>query len=183
VSVPTSPDPTNTTSTTTQSPPEAHAPRSGSSCLLPLKPETGPPISKCGMPKRGPCRRRFNTRISPRSGAAYHDTTQLQSGPLREVCLIGLPVCPAPPDYEAENAGNRWVVETVRAVPAHSQPRLTRRSNVLSNVVSTMARGVGARVRLLLGFAQLGGLSPLEPPVDLVGVWVSPLAHPVLETR
>ena len=28
-----------------------------------------------------------------------------------------------------------------------------------------------------------GGLSPLQHPVDLVRVWVSPFAHPVLEAR
>ncbi len=38
-------------------------------------------------------------------------------------------------------------------------------------------------VRLLVVFAVPGGLSPLEPPVDLVGVRVPPLAHPVLEAR
>ncbi len=37
--------------------------------------------------------------------------------------------------------------------------------------------------RLLVVFPVQGGLSALEPPVDLVGVRVSPLAHPVLETR
>ena len=36
---------------------------------------------------------------------------------------------------------------------------------------------------LLVVFAVLGGLSPLQPPVDLVGFRVPPLDHPVLETR
>ena len=35
----------------------------------------------------------------------------------------------------------------------------------------------------LLVVAVLGGLSALQPPVDLAGVRVPPLAHPVLETR
>jgi hypothetical protein len=38
-------------------------------------------------------------------------------------------------------------------------------------------------VGLVVGVAVLGGCSALEPPVDLVAVRVSPLAHPVLETR
>ena len=38
-------------------------------------------------------------------------------------------------------------------------------------------------VRLFLVCAGLAGLSPLEPPVDLVGVRVPPFAHPVLEAR
>jgi hypothetical protein len=36
-------------------------------------------------------------------------------------------------------------------------------------------------VRLVVVFAVLGGFSALESPVDLVGGWVPPLAHPVLE--
>ena len=39
-----------------------------------------------------------------------------------------------------------------------------------------------AFVRLCVVFAVLGGLSPFQPPVDLVGLGVSPLAHSVLET-
>jgi hypothetical protein len=35
--------------------------------------------------------------------------------------------------------------------------------------------------RLFVVVAVLGGLSPLELPVDLVGLRVSPFAHPVLE--
>jgi hypothetical protein len=42
---------------------------------------------------------------------------------------------------------------------------------------------LGELLRLLVVFAALGGLSPLEPPVDLVGVRVTPFAHPVLESR
>jgi hypothetical protein len=36
-------------------------------------------------------------------------------------------------------------------------------------------------VRLLVVVAVPGGLSPLEPLVDFVGVRVPPFAHPVLE--
>src|SRR5262245_52206765 len=38
-------------------------------------------------------------------------------------------------------------------------------------------------VRLFVVVALLGGLSPLEPPVDLVRFRVPPFAHPVLEAR
>ena len=36
---------------------------------------------------------------------------------------------------------------------------------------------------LLVVLALLGGLSTLQQPVQLVGVGVAPLAHPVLKTR
>ena len=36
---------------------------------------------------------------------------------------------------------------------------------------------------LLLGFAPVGRLSPLQTPVDLMGARMPPLAHPVLEPR
>ncbi len=42
---------------------------------------------------------------------------------------------------------------------------------------------LGGSVGLFVVFAVLGGFSPFEPPVDLVGVRVPPLAHPVLEAR
>ena len=38
-------------------------------------------------------------------------------------------------------------------------------------------------IELLVVLAVAGGLSPLEPPVDLVGVRVPLLEHPVLEAR
>ena len=38
-------------------------------------------------------------------------------------------------------------------------------------------------MQLPVVFAPGGGLSPLQPQVDLMGVRVPPLAHPVLETR
>jgi hypothetical protein len=38
-------------------------------------------------------------------------------------------------------------------------------------------------LRLFVVVALLGGLSPLQPPVDLVGGRVPPLEHPVLVAR
>ena len=40
-----------------------------------------------------------------------------------------------------------------------------------------------ARLVVVVVIAVLGGLSPLQPPVDLVGGRVPPLEHPVLEPR
>ena len=40
-----------------------------------------------------------------------------------------------------------------------------------------------ASVRLFVVVAVLGGLPPLEPPVNFVGGRVPPLQHPVLEAR
>jgi hypothetical protein len=68
---------------------------------------------------------------------------------------------------------------TLRLRTAHPQAELSA-ARVRDAPVTVTAR---RSVVLLVVVALLGGLSPLEQPVDLMGVRVPPLAHPVLEAR
>jgi hypothetical protein len=84
------------------------------------------------------------------------------------------------PRGAADGSALAWVEDNPRA---RQRSTVTAGGQCHSRPGAGRYSQLGPSVTLVVVFAVLGGLSPLEPPVDLVGVWVPPFAHPVLETR
>ena len=140
----------------------------------------------------------------PRSPSS---TTSWPASRARSSWGMTLPPKPCSPGHgswpaaRAASRLSRISARTDRATcpEARSSPTVVGvgRSLIASRYVTVGVCGRGRRTRLVHGasagraprrwagllvvVAELGGLSALEPPVDVVGLRVAPLAHPVLE--